>query len=75
MIYFIIGTETTALSKATLDDEYVYSNRRQDEADTKQQCLDDERREFCWDKSESSHIRGVGVRPVQESIVSAVDKY
>ncbi len=62
------------MRKATLDDEYINSNRRQDKADTKEQCLDYDGGEACWDKTDSSHIRGVDEELKQESIVEAIDK-
>ncbi len=63
------------MSKATLEDEHVDGNRRQDKADTKEQCLDYDGREFYWDKSGSSHIRWVDEELSQERIVKAANKY
>ncbi len=63
------------MSKATLDDEYVNSNRTQDKADTQEQCLDYDGREFRWDKSDSSHIKEVDEELKQESNLEIVFKY
>lgn len=53
----------------------MYSNRKQDKADTQEQRLNDDGGELCWDKSNSSHLTGVAEELSEESIVETEDKY